>query len=276
MLLASKELKHWRDSLLGTLAPASINRICNSMCAALELAAQHDPRIPIATPGKRARWTAGRAEGAQRRFLRRPGHAFVRAAYGRDGRLGLFIDRWQGLVRDRAKVTRLLVEDLHGLRRSRSSRCRSPAKAAAEIGARRRLERYSVPITVALSRKLKAAAKRAVQATRRCCCAPLWQALESRTQAGTIASPSARFSTDHRRGPRHGDALPRCAIAPIVRMLLKNIPIRLIAALHNTRRRPDRKKLLPRTSPKPIPTISRAPDCCPQPAPAADNVIPLR
>ncbi len=44
-LLTAAELKKWRDSLLGTMAPATINRLCRCLCAALELAAQHDERI---------------------------------------------------------------------------------------------------------------------------------------------------------------------------------------------------------------------------------------
>ena len=37
-LLTSKELKHWRDGLLGTIKPSTINRLCNASCAAFELA----------------------------------------------------------------------------------------------------------------------------------------------------------------------------------------------------------------------------------------------
>ena len=44
-LLAATELKKWRDGLLGTMAPATINRLCRCLCAALVLAAQHDKRI---------------------------------------------------------------------------------------------------------------------------------------------------------------------------------------------------------------------------------------
>jgi hypothetical protein len=44
-LLTSSELKKWRDGLLAKVKPATINRLCNSLCAALELAAQHDQRI---------------------------------------------------------------------------------------------------------------------------------------------------------------------------------------------------------------------------------------
>ena len=44
-LLTSIELKKWRDGLLGTMAPSTINRLCGCLCAALNLAAQHDKRI---------------------------------------------------------------------------------------------------------------------------------------------------------------------------------------------------------------------------------------
>src|ERR1700682_3111616 len=44
-VLAATELKKWRDGLLGTVAPSTINRLCGCLCAALEQAAQHDKRI---------------------------------------------------------------------------------------------------------------------------------------------------------------------------------------------------------------------------------------
>ena len=44
-LLTATELKKWRDGLLGTMAPSTINRLCRCLCAALEQAAQHDKRI---------------------------------------------------------------------------------------------------------------------------------------------------------------------------------------------------------------------------------------
>src|SRR5206468_1623685 len=44
-VLAATELKKWRDGLLGTMAPSTINRLCGCLCAALEQAAQHDKRI---------------------------------------------------------------------------------------------------------------------------------------------------------------------------------------------------------------------------------------
>ena len=44
--LNARELRAWRDDLLAKgLAPASVTRVCKSLCAALSLAAAHDPRI---------------------------------------------------------------------------------------------------------------------------------------------------------------------------------------------------------------------------------------
>ena len=73
-LLAATELKRWRDSLLGTMAPSTINRLCRCVCAALELAsaarqAHSEPRCL----GNRPCQSAGCARGTQRHHLRRQG-----------------------------------------------------------------------------------------------------------------------------------------------------------------------------------------------------------
>ena len=57
----------WRDGLMGAMAPATINRLCHCICAALALAAQHDKRIK-----NRDAWESGlpvcrMRRGAQRR-----------------------------------------------------------------------------------------------------------------------------------------------------------------------------------------------------------------
>src|SRR4051812_21712942 len=44
-LLTPVELKKWRDRFLDTMAASTINRLGRCLCAALELAAQHDERI---------------------------------------------------------------------------------------------------------------------------------------------------------------------------------------------------------------------------------------
>ena len=55
-LLVATELKKWRDGLLITMAPSTINRLCSCLCAALEQAAQHDKRIQ-----NREAWEVGLA-----------------------------------------------------------------------------------------------------------------------------------------------------------------------------------------------------------------------
>ena len=85
VLLTSKELKHWRDGLLEKIAPATINRLCNSLCAALELAAQHDPRIKNSDA-----WEVGLAGLPDAQTARNvvisdaKVHAFVAEAYAKD------------------------------------------------------------------------------------------------------------------------------------------------------------------------------------------------
>ena len=88
-LLTNAELKNWRDGLLGTMAPATINRLCGCLCAGLELSAQHDKRIQ-----NRDAWETGLAglPNAQeaRNVVLSDGKVleFVAAAYALDDQLG--------------------------------------------------------------------------------------------------------------------------------------------------------------------------------------------
>ena len=89
-LLAATELKKWRDSLLGTMAPSTINRLCRCLCAALELAAQHDDRIK-----NRQAWEIGLAGLPDAQEARNviisdeKVREFVSTAYGLDRQFGL-------------------------------------------------------------------------------------------------------------------------------------------------------------------------------------------
>src|SRR6476660_6692349 len=92
-LLTSVELKKWRDGLLGTMAPSTINRLCGCLCAALEQAAQHDKRIQ-----NREAWEIGlaglpNAQEARNVILSDDKvREFVATAYGFDDKLGLLAD----------------------------------------------------------------------------------------------------------------------------------------------------------------------------------------
>jgi hypothetical protein len=92
-LLTTAELTKWRDSLLGVMAPATVNRLCRCVCAALALAAQHDERIQ-----NRAAWEIGLAALPDAQEVRNvvlsddKVRAFVGRAYGLDHQFGLLTD----------------------------------------------------------------------------------------------------------------------------------------------------------------------------------------
>ncbi len=95
-LLAAAELKKWRDGLLGTMAPSTINRLCACLCAALEQAALHDKRIQ-----NRDAWEIGLADLPNAQAVRNvilsddKVREFVAAAYGLDEQVRA-ADRYAG------------------------------------------------------------------------------------------------------------------------------------------------------------------------------------
>jgi integrase len=229
-LLDSKGLRRWRDGLLGKIAPATINRTCNALRAAFELAAQHDRRIQ-----NRDAWETGleTLPGAQRArnvvLSDAKTHALRAAAYAHDHALGLFVDTLATTGTRPSQAARLRVEDL----RDHPPRLMMPksAKGGGRNRSQKRLQRYSVPITPELARKLKQAAKG------RAGDAPLlvradggsWGDEPSNFYRKVVRPVVASIGEDPDRvtvySLRHGS---------IVRMLLANVPVRVVAALHNT------------------------------------------
>ena len=113
-LLAATELKKWRDGLLGAMAPATINRLCGCLCAALELATQHDERIQ-----NRQAWEVGLAGLPDAQEARNviisddKVREFVSVAYGLDHQFGLLADTLAITGARPSQAARLRVEDLH-------------------------------------------------------------------------------------------------------------------------------------------------------------------
>jgi integrase len=234
MLLTAKELADWRNGLIGTIKPASINRMVNALRAALNLAAGYDKRIQ-----NRGEWQVGLKglpengdEGARNVFLPDTTvHAFVRAAYARDAQLGLLTDVLAVTGARPSQAIRLRIDDLHDHATQPKVTMPKSAKGGGLNRAERRFERYSVPITPVLAAKLKAAASdRAPEE-------PLliqadgqpWSSDPSRDYSRTIREIVESLGEDPDRvtiyALRHSS---------IVRRLLKNVPIRLVASLHNT------------------------------------------
>src|SRR5262249_40387030 len=113
-LLTSAELRKWRDSLLGKIAPGTVNRVCRCLCAALELARQHDERIQ-----NRQAWELGLAglpDAVEARNVVLSDdkvRELVSAAYAHDDKLGLLVDTLAVTGARPSQVVRLRVDDLH-------------------------------------------------------------------------------------------------------------------------------------------------------------------
>lgn len=231
-LLTSNELQKWRDGLLTKMAPSTINRLCGCLCAALELTAQHDQRIQNKTA-----WDLGLAGLPDAQEARnvvlsdQKVREFVAAAYTLDERLGLLTDTLAITGARPSQAVRLRVADLdaHPVRPKLSMP--KSAKGGGRNRAKKKVERYSVPITVQLAAKLKEAAKNRPDD------APLllqsdgspWGENPGQTYHRQIDKIVTAIGLDPAvvtiYALRHSS---------IVRMLLQNLPIRLVASLHNT------------------------------------------
>ena len=271
-LLSSKELKAWRDGLLGKITPASVNRICNSLCAALELARLHDPlRIKNADAWEIG--CAGLPDSQRARNIVLPDatvHALVAAAYRHDPSLGLLVDLLATTGARPSQAVRLRVEDLHASAQPKLMMPKS-GKGGGRNRAEKKSERYSVPITVALAKRLKAAAAgRAPDAALLVRANGLpWPDVAG----GYYRKPVRVVVTAVGEDP---DVVTLYALrhSNITRMLLKNIPIRLIASLHNTSIHQIEKNYSRHITEHHSDDISRAGLLAEPPATA--NVIPLR
>lgn len=230
-LLAATELKKWRDSLLGKIAPATINRISNSLCAAFELARQHDARIQ-----NRDAWETGLAglPDAQRArnvvLSVEKVRAFVREAYARDAGLGLLVELLAETGARASQATRLRIDELQDhLPRPKVLMPKS-GKGGGRNRSQKRHERYSVPISAQLARKLRQAAHGRPDD------APLL--LRGSGQPWSD-DPSADYRLDVQaivKAIGLGPEVTMYALrhSNITRMLLAGWPIRLVASLHNT------------------------------------------
>jgi integrase len=231
-LLTIAELKKWRDGLLGKLAPATINRVGRCLAAALELARQHDERIQ-----NRQAWEVGLAclpDAQEARNVILPDDKvceFVSAAYAHDDALGLLVDTLAVTGARPSQVVRLRVENLHDNPVRPKLMMPKSGKGGSKNRASKKAERFSVPITVQLAARLKAAAKGRADD------APL---LLQGDGSPWGANPGQRYH-------RHIDKIVAAVgldpavvtiyalrHSSIVRLLLRNVPVRLVASLHNT------------------------------------------
>jgi len=158
-LLTSAQLKKWRDGLLGLMAPATINRLCRCLSAALEQAAQHDKCIQ-----NRDAWETGLAGLPNAQEARNviisddKVRDFIAAAYYLDHQFGLLTETLAITGTRPSQASRLRVEDLHDHPVRPKLAMPKSGKGGGRNRSQKKAERYSVPITVQLAAKLKVAA----------------------------------------------------------------------------------------------------------------------
>jgi integrase len=231
-LLTATELKKWRDGLLGKIAPATINRVCRCLCAALELAAQHDERIQ-----NRQVWEVGLAGLPDAQEARNvilsddKVRQFVATAYAHDAKFGLLSDVLAVTGARPSQAVRLRVEDLHAHPSKPKLMMPKSAKGGGRNRSQKKHERFSVPITLELAGRLKKAARG------RAGDAPLLLQSDGTPWAD---NPGQNYHRDVDKvviaiGLDPSEVtMYALRHSSIVRMLLANVPIRVVASLHNT------------------------------------------
>jgi integrase len=226
------ELKRWKLSLRGKIADSTINRICGSICAAFELSAQSDKRIQ-----NHDAWRIGLArlpgvEQARNIVISDAKvREFITAAYARDAGLGLLIETLAETGARPSQASRLCVEDLRDRQPKPSLMLPKSGKGGGRNRSEKKQERYSVPISAQLARKLRQAAQGRLGA------APLLPRSDGRPW-GEDASAIYREPVQKIVKAIGLDPAEVTVYAlrhsNIVRMLLAGWPLRLVASLHDT------------------------------------------
>jgi Phage integrase family len=221
-LLKKKDLKDWRDSIVvnGKVKPDTANRVCRVFKAALTLAASYDERITNINAWKQGLKSLPKQKDDESvsRDLILDGAmigAFVKEGY-RDGD---DIGRWFQVLAEtgarESQICRLLVDDLQDDRGA--TRLMMPSSRK---GRNREIERKPVPISRQLFQQLKqaTAGKRSDEPifTKRTHIERDFRAISESLRAPPQAVP---YSFRH---------------SSIVRMLVKDVPLSIVASHHDT------------------------------------------
>jgi integrase len=231
-LLGTLELRRWRDSLAGKIAPASVNRMMKGLKAALSLAGEHDQRIRNHAERKIGLRGLPDANEARNVILGDDQvRAIVAAAYAHNPALGLLVDVLAVTGTRSSQAARLVVGDLVADPKAPRLLMPRSGKGGSRNRIERKSQRFPVPITPSLAQRLKAAAA-------------------DRADGAPLLLQGDGTSWDISGRVRYHDAIREIVAAAgldpdtvtayalrhsaIVRELLMNIPIRVIAATHDT------------------------------------------
>jgi integrase len=223
-LLVARDLRGWRDALIKTLAPATVNRTCTALKAALNLAADQDERIT-----NRRSWEIGlapirNAEESRNVILNdETVRKLILAAREHSPQFGVLVEV---AAVTGARVSQLARIEVQDLQNGKAPRLLIPASRKGK-GAKAVLRR-PVPISPALANRLAAAVSGRPEIS------PLL----------TKPSGDTWRKSDHSR--LFARAAKSCDLdtadvtiyalrhSNIVRQLLAGVPVRVVAVNHDT------------------------------------------
>jgi integrase len=227
-LVKARELRSWRDELAKTLAPATVNRIANALRAALNLTAEHDDRIT-----SRRAWESGLmaipdAEESRNVVLTENAVlAIIDQSYADDydgEAFGMLVETAAVTGNRYSQIYRLSVQDLQDGRADPRLMMPSSRKGRGK----KTITRRPVPITQGLAEKLR------VAASGRPSTAPLL--IRKNSSPWKKSDHSRPFARAVKAAGLNADAITIYALrhTNIVRQLLANVPVRVVAANHDT------------------------------------------
>ena len=225
-LLTTGELRQWRNSLQAGRAASTVNRIVVTLSAALTLAAEMDQRIT-----NRA-WKVGlqKLKGANTDNARNTVLAessireLVGFAYKESPEFGLLIETMATTGARRVQLARLVVRDLQDDR----SNPRLMMPSALKGKKVKRVDRHAVAIPASLAAKLRKAADgrtpeslllRKPDGAAWAACDPYLPFHRTVTKAGLDPKTVTAYALRH---------------SSITRQLIAGIPVRIVAAAHDT------------------------------------------
>lgn len=224
-LLASRELRRWRDSLAEKMLPASVNRTATGLKAALNLAAEHDERI-----ANRRAWESGLAtipdaEQSRNVILSEPAvREIIAAAREHSAEFGLLIEVAAVTGARVSQLARIEVQDLQADREA--PRLMMPTSRKGK--GNKTVQRRPVPLPYSLAAKLR------VLSTNRPATAPLL--VKPSGEPWRKSDHSRLFRRAARAAGQDPEHVTMYALrhSNIVRQILAGVPIRVVAVNHDT------------------------------------------
>jgi integrase len=217
-LLTTSELSGWRNGLLKDMAPASVNRVCTSLRAALNLVADSNSTI-----GNRAAWDVGLKAIPDATETRNvvlsdaEVRRVVKTAKREGAEFGLFVEVAAVTGARASQIARLTVRDL------KADALDMPSSRKGK--GVKKVVRRQVPIPASLAKRLQ---------TKRPDDAPLL--VKPSGEAWAKSDHTRPFRRAAKKAGLNPDEATIYALrhSSITRQLLRGVPIRVVASLHDT------------------------------------------